>query len=175
MGNKDQIKSIYQRKTLFLHVEPKTIKDEIFKILLKYFKNEKKVQQHLNHHFLKYLYVIDRVGRGSIREFSSAFKYYFVDYNSLFELTNHIRYPHFENKRKTLAKLLTVILHEAGFIMRNTYYSKKEGISFKYKLIKIKGYEPKKYPIEDLCTSDKLKIYLRQVDKINEDRFFFKF
>lgn len=153
----------YPKKYFFLNAPMEVIRNKISVVLIDYLGDELKVNNHLKYHFVKYLYVIDRVLRANSYWNKSMGGFHFIDYQSLYFMTNHKSIQLDDGSQLTLARLITKVLGESKLIERSNSYSKAKKKSYEYKVLKIKGYDFMLYPLSDLNIKNREQSFLEKI------------
>lgn len=153
----------YPKKYFFLNAPMEVIRNKISVVLIDYLGDELKVNNHLKYHFVKYLYVIDRVLRANSYWNKSMGGFHFIDYQSLYFMTNHKSIQLDDGSQLTLARLITKVLGESKLIERSNSYSKAKKKSYEYKVLKVKGYDYMLYPLSDLNIKNREQGFLEKI------------
>ncbi|SIN66264.1 hypothetical protein [Algoriphagus halophilus] len=140
----------YPKKYFFLNAPFEVIRNKISVVLIDYLGDELKVNNHLKYHLVKYLYVIDRILRANAYWKKRIEGFHFIDYQSLYFITNHKSIQLKNGDKMTLARMLTKVLIDSKLLKRSNLYSKVQKKSYEYKVLKVRGYDFMLYPLNEL-------------------------
>lgn len=140
----------YPKKYFFLNAPMEVIRNKISVVLIDYLGDELKVNNHLKYHLVKYLYVIDRILRANAFWKKRIEGFHFIDYQSLYFMTNHKSIQLKNGDKMTLALMLTKVLIDSKLLKRSNLYSKVQKKSYEYKVLKVRGYDFMLYPLNEL-------------------------
>lgn len=162
----------YPKRYYYLNAPFDVIRKKISVVLFDYLGDELKVKNHLKFHFIKYLYVIDRILRANAYWKNSMEGFHYLDYQSLYYITNHKSIQLKNGKNLTLARMLTKVLIESKLLKRSNFYSKVQKKSYEYKVLKVKGYDFVLYFLDDFDLKKREKHFLEKTNNYLGKNFF---
>ncbi|MDG1276320.1 MAG: hypothetical protein P8O16_03505 [Algoriphagus sp.] len=161
----------FKKKKFYLNGPYELIRQKIKSVLSNYFDDDVKIESHLRYHFIKYIYVIDRILRANRYWNKSLTGFHYLDYKSLFQITNHRSYELKDKSKMTMARMVTRVLEEAGLLERSKRFSRKKNLSYEYKVLEIPGHQFELFDLEDLDLNQHDQIFLEKLEDYQKTKF----